>query len=603
MNLMIITVAHPQQRNRLGCLLARFMLWSTTCVLAAMPGCSSAPAIDRPIVWEADDRRPIPEPQEETEGQWALWDGMDKMIFHRVGQLFNLGRSVRTIGTWLGLADPVEAQNVNAFDEVPDSTWFTNRHAVTRLSADALARGPTTEHGAPDRTGLWTAISGKESLASTPGFVIRDAKGDVYLLKFDPPLHPEMTTAAEVISSRFLYAAGYHVPEHYLVDVDPARIRVGPKAKFRGRYHVPRPMTEDDIKAILERVPHRPDGTIRAMASKFLPGIPKGPFLYVGQRPDDPNDRIRHENRRELRGLRVIAAFLNHTDTKAANALDMYDPEAKYLTHYLIDFSSTLGADNADPQLPRFGNEYFLDFGAFGRSMIEAGFYVKPWEIPVKMDYPAVGYFESVYFDPERWRPTYPNPAFLRATLRDAYWGAKIVTSFTDEDIDTIVHAGGFSDPRAERYVAGVLKARRDKIGRHYFNLVNPLDRFSLVDSALGEQVLTFDNLALSRGYAPAKTAAYRYAVRRVVANGFDPEVAPAQIIDAPRIPLSRPLIQALRSQVERSGEPTKDRSVASIQIQTSYDGGGHWSKRVTAYLRFDPETGRFHLIGLDRET
>lgn len=600
MNHRIGTAAQSKQRHRLEGGTAAFMLCSTLCCLAAFPGCYSAPAVDRPILWQADDRRPIPEPQEETEGQWALWDGTDKMIFYRIGQLFNLGRSFRAIGTWLGLADPLEAQNVTAFDEVPDSTWFTNRHAVTRLPSDQLMHGPTTDQGAPDMTGTWTAISAKESLGSTPGFVIRDAKGDVYLLKFDPPLHPEMTTASEMISSRFLHAAGYHVPEHYLVDVDPTRITVGPKAKFRGRYHVPRPMTQDDIQAILERVPHGPDGTIRAMASKFLPGIPKGPFLYAGQRPDDPNDRIRHENRRELRGFRVIAAFLNHTDTKAANALDMYDPKERYLTHYLIDFSSTLGADNADPQLTRFGNEYFLDFGAIGRSMIEAGFYVKPWEVPVKMEYPAVGYFESEHFDPERWRPTYPNPAFLRETPRDAYWGGKIVTSFTDEDIDTIVHTGGFTDPRAERYVADVLKARRDTIGRYYFNLVNPLDRFALTDSAAGEQALVFENLALSHGYAPAKTAAYRYVVRRYVVHGYDPEVAPARIINTSRISLSRTLVQALRSQRDSAA---KDQPVAMIEIQTSYDDGAHWSKRVTAYLRFDPEAERFRLIGLDRET
>lgn len=583
----------------------RTLAWCGVAVgVLTTTGCFSTPAVDRPILTQADDRRPIPEPQEETDGQWALWDGTDKMMFYRIGQLFNLGRSVRTIGTWLGLADPMEAQNIDAFDEVPDSTWFTNRHALTRLSSDELARGPTTEHGAPDMTGPWTAISAKESLGSTPGFVIRDRKNDVYLIKFDPPLHPEMTTASEMISSRFLHTAGYHVPEHYLVDVDPKRIVVGAKAKFRGQYHVPRPMTDEDLTAIMERVPHRPDGTIRAMASKFLPGIPKGPFLYVGQRPDDPNDQIRHENRRELRGLRIIAAFLNHTDTKAANALDMYNPREQYLTHYLIDFSSTLGADNADPQLTRFGNEYFLDFGTIGRSMIEAGFYVKPWEIPIKMEYPAVGYFEAEYFDPERWRPTYPNPAFLRTTLRDAYWGAKIVTSFTDKDIDAIVHAGGFTDPRAERYVADVLKARRDKIGRYYFSLVNPLERFSLVDTASSEQALTFENLALSLRYAPAEAATYRYVIRRYERRGFDREVVPVvQIIDTPRILLSRSLIQTLQLQSDRAGDPTKDRSVASIQIQTSYDGGGHWSKEVTAYLQFDPEAGRFRLIGLDRET
>lgn len=570
--------------------------------MLAVSSCYSTPAVDRPIVRQADDRQPISEPKEETEGQWALWDGIDKMVFYRIGQVFNISRSFRTIGTWIGLADPLEAQNVDAFDEVPDSTWFTNRHAVSRLSQDELARGPAIGPG-PDRTGVWTAISAKESRGSTPGFVIRDGKGEVYLLKFDPPLHPEMTTASEIISSRFLYAAGYHVPEQYLVDVDPERIRVGPNATFRGKYHVPRPMTREDITAILERVPHRPNGTVRAVASRFLPGRPKGPFLYVGQRPDDPNDRIRHENRRELRGLRVIAAFLNHTDTKAANALDMYDPREQYLTHYLIDFSSTLGADNADPQLTRFGNEYFLDFGTIGRSMIEAGFYVKPWEVPIKMEYPAVGYFESEHFDPERWRPTYPNPAFLRMTLRDAYWGTKIVTSFTDEDIDTIVHTGGFTDPRAERYVANVLKARRDKIGHYYFTRVNPLDRFSLVDDGASEQALTFENLALSRGYAPAKTAVYRYVVRRYVVNGVDPEVVPARIVEAPRIVLSRSLGQTLRAQLERAGMPATDRPVAVIEIQTSYDGGAGWSKRVMAYLKFDPEAERFHLIGIDRET
>ncbi len=575
--------------------IAIHMLWGAI-LLSLFGGCYSQSALERPAGWQADDRRPILEPQEEAEGQWALWDGADKMIFYRVGQFLNVGRSFRTIGTWAGLADPLEAQNVNAFDEVPDSTWFTNRHHVTSLSQQALDRGTTTEQGAPDMTGPWEAISGKESLGSTPGFVIRDRKNDLYLLKFDPPLHPEMTTASEVISSRFLHAAGYNVPEHYLVEVDPSRITIGEQAKFRGRYHVPRPMTQDDIEAILERVPHRPDGTIRAMASRFLPGIPKGPFLYVGQRLDDPNDRIRHENRRELRGFRVIAAFLNHTDTKAANALDMYDPDTEHLRHYLIDFSSTLGTDNADPQLPRYGNEYFLDFGAIGRSSVEAGFYVKPWEVPLRMEFPAVGYFESEYFEPERWRPTYPNPAFLRTTVRDAYWGAKLVTAFTDKDIDTIVHTGEFTDPRAERYVADTLKARRDKIGRHHFSLVNPLDQFELREHGGTELTLKFENLAVLRGYAPNETPTYRYRVKRLVKFGIDSEVLPPQRVHQPTI-----MIPYESEGIGPAVSP--DNLFLLVEIQTSYDDGKHWSPRTMVYLRFDPTTKKFQLAGLDRES
>ncbi|MGI9301851.1 MAG: hypothetical protein ACR2RB_03965 [Gammaproteobacteria bacterium] len=544
-----------------------------------LAGCYNARDLPRTVVWTADDRRPIAEPKEETEGQWLLWDGADKMVFLPGRQFFNFGRFSRAIGTWIGVAGPLEAPNVNAVDEVPDSTWFTNRHFFSRLSPDALVRGALTTQ-AP--RGPWTVTGGKKSTAA--GFEARDSRGDIYILKFDPPANPQMTTAAEVITPRFLYAAGYNVPENYLVNVDPSDFTVDPEATMRGKYRVRRRMTEADVEHALETVVRQPNGTLRAVAIKFLPGIPKGPFLYEGTRPDDINDRIRHENRRELRGLRVVAAFLNHTDPKAANAVDMYDPHTRYLTHYLVDFSSTLGADNINQQLPRYGNEYFLDFGTIGRSTVSFGAYVKPWEVPFNVEYPSAGYFNVAYFDPERWRPTFPNPAFKRMTLRDAYWGAKLVTSFTDEDIETIVRTGEFSDPRAERHVADVLKGRRDKIGRYYFNKINPLDRFKLTEQ--GEiHTLGFENLALSGGYAPSATASYRY---RISAAG---KTVSEAVVQAPRIPLRRELMGASAAQP------------CIVMIETSYDGGERWSKRVFVYIRYESGAGRFNIVGIDRET
>ena len=571
-------------------------------MLVLLGGCYNQIDLSRPITWEADDRRPIPEPEEETEGQWFTWDGAHKMIFYRVGQLLNLGRSLRTLGTWVGLADPLEAGNVNALDEVPNSTWFTNRHFVLPLSQEELSRGPTTGQG-PDPEGTWSVISAKESLGSTPGFVIRDQKQDVYVIKFDSLLNPEMTTASEMITPRFLHAAGYNVPEHYLVTLDPDRLVVDPNAKIRGKYRRRLPMTEADVKATLDRVPHYPDGTIRAVASKFLPGIPKGPFLYEEKRPDDLNDRIRHENRRELRGLGVLAAFLNHTDTKAANALDMYDPEKQHLIHYLIDFSSTLGADNADPQLPRYGNEYFLDFGTVGRSMVSLGAYVKPWEVPLPMNHPSVGYFNAEYFDPSRWRPTFPNPAFLQMSLRDAYWGAKIVTSFMDEDIEAIVHTGDYTDSRAEQYVADVLKKRRDKIGQYYFNLVNPLDHFALKGTESGTQALVFDNLALLHGYAPANKATYRYSIRRHVPWGHDSLLLTDQVVKNQHIILDRAFLPVWEKRTPTSQIAESEPSIIYITICTSYDQGANWSENVDVYLEFNSEDKKFHLIGIEHET
>ena len=64
------------------------------------------------------------------------------------------------------------------------------------------------------------------------------------------------------------------------------------------------------------------DGTYRVIASRALPGTPVGPFRYFGARPDDPNDIYPHEHHRELRGLRVFAAWLNHDDSRSINSLD-----------------------------------------------------------------------------------------------------------------------------------------------------------------------------------------------------------------------------------------------------------------------------------------
>ena len=52
-------------------------------------------------------------------------------------------------------------------------------------------------------------------------------------------------------------------------------------------------------------------------------------------------------------------------------------------------------------------------------------------------------------------------------TERDAYWGAKIVTSFTDAQIAALIAAARLGEPDAT-YATHALEVRRDIIGRRY---------------------------------------------------------------------------------------------------------------------------------------
>jgi hypothetical protein len=361
-----------------------------------------------------------------------------------------------------------QAANANTIGEVPDSSWFQNRHGMVPMSLSELTRGPDTGEG-PSTEQPWLIIQAKTE-GVTPGFRIRDARGDVYFIKFDPLENPEMSTAAEVISTKFFYAIGYNVPENYIAFFRRDDLRIDEKAK----------LTEADLDQLLKRVPRRRDGTYRALASKLLPGSPIGPFQYFGTRPDDPNDIFPHENRRELRGLRVFAAWLNHDDSRAINTLDMLAKEdgRHYVKHYLIDFGSTLGSGSTNAQKPRAGSEYLWEPKPMLARIATLGLWDRKWIHTKYPQYPSIGNFEATDFEPENWKPEYPNPAFLNMNDQDAYWAAKIVMAFTEEDIRAIVRTGQLSDPEAEDYLAETLIARQRKVGRTWLTRVSSFDEF-----------------------------------------------------------------------------------------------------------------------------
>lgn len=542
------------------------------------------PLVDAPVVWYEDDRHDIEIPVEREPS--VSWDYFDDSWGWPRERWTDPVRLVRNFGKLFGGDQVQPAGNINSLDEVPNSTWFTNRIGIYSMTPRDAAKGPGGGMG-PDRSGKWVVVSAKTEGVS-PGFNIRDARGDIYLIKFDPKGFLNMTTAADVISSRIFHAAGYNVPEDAAVSFRRGDIVVGEDAKIK-EHGVKRPMTEADVDSILARVDRPDDGEWIALSSKFLSGRPIGPFDYRARRKDDPNDTVDHWNRRELRGLYVFAAWLNHFDVKQHNSLDMYVEEngSRFVKHHLIDFASTLGAAaGVEGPNPRYGYEFSFDIPAMTRRAVTLGMSEDDWRKRTLHGFREVGYFDSTYFDPGGFDPLQPNSAFANTTRRDAYWGAKIVGAFRDSHIDAIVAEGGYREPGAAEHVAAVLKANRNKIVRYFFDQVTPLDFFRVTGG-----VVEFTDLGIDYGVYPGMPA--RYRARFAMADASRDKMGSSRTeweeISSTRIPLdSGPAAGALAQ---------LDGSHSFLAMEVQVNRGDGWSDSVTAYLA--AASGR--IVAVDR--
>jgi len=396
---------------------------------------------------------------------------------------------------------PGRARNVNTVDEVPDSSWFTNRLGHRPLSVADIQNGPNTTTG--PAAGTWTVISSKSD-GVTPGFTVRDATGQVWFLKFDPPGHRGMATGTEVTATKLMWALGYNVPENHIAYMRREQLTVGSSAKFTPAGGKKRSMRIEDLDSLLTRADREPNGSFRVVASRALDGKPIGRVRFYGTRSDDPNDIVPHQDRRELRGYGVFAAWLNHVDAKAINSLDMLVERdgRTFVRHHLIDFGSALGSGGVGPADYWAGDQYLLQPGEIARQIVGFGFRFPAWHTAKWFESPAIGRLREDHdsFDPELWRPRVPNRAFLHARADDKFWAARKLAALTDEMIDAAVETGEFGNPEAEAVLARALRERRDAIVRTYLSAVNPI-----ADPAVDRDgVLTFRNAAVDAGVAPA---------------------------------------------------------------------------------------------------
>jgi len=421
-------------------------------------------------------------------------------------------------GKKLVRAGKADALNTNTLGEVPDSEWYTNRHARRTMSLDELVRGPGNADP-PDPNGQWHVISAKTD-GVTPGFRIEDADGNRYLLKFDPPDYPEMASASDIIGSKIYYALGYNTPENYIAYFRREQLTITDASTWRdpvGKKHV---LTEDLIDRWLAHQPKNSEGRYRALASRWIAGKPVGPFTFDGTRSDDPNDIVPHEFRRELRGMAVFASWLNDTDAKAINTLDSLVSEGgiEYLKHYRIDWGAALGSDSLQPKDVRRGHDYFLDPKSTLRQAASFGFYVPEW---MRESYPSIrgtGTFDYRSFDAAHWKPNYPAEPFLLMDSEDAFWAVKKAMAFSDAEIKAMVTTGQYTDPKATDWVTLCLIKRREKIAQAWLSRGLALDNFRIENGRLA-----FDDLAEKYKVGPARP----YSVQWSVFDNSSGETAP----------------------------------------------------------------------------
>jgi hypothetical protein len=347
---------------------------------------------------------------------------------------------------------------------------------------------------------------------------VKDAQGEEYLLEFDAQGKFELSTGAEVVAARFYYALGYFVPQFNVVMIRSDQFQIAPEATTWEDTGFKKKLTQKRLEEYLMVLPQSETGLYRASASKIVKGKRHGSFSFESRRKEDPSDLVNHRDLREIRALGIFASWLNHYDLRESGTLDISVEKngQSEVKHYLTDFNGALGATTEGPKAPMLGYEHWIDYGETFKSILSLGFREKPWQKKWRQagekiqSSPAVGYFTNEFFDPARYKTEFPYEAFRLVTRGDGFWAAKLLWSFSDEDIRAVIRAGKYTDPKDAETLAKTLIERRDMIARYWLSRANPLDEFSFSGGKL-----LFKDLAVEHGMASSRGTVYSVEVTK----------------------------------------------------------------------------------------
>lgn len=355
-----------------------------------------------------------------------------------------------------------EARDVNTLDEVPASSWY---HHDGHLRSYA-PKGPPV---AP-----WTVRLGEASPSGRDdAVVIEDARGVPYELIEDPMGHEGMTTGTMAIASRLVHALGYRTPEVHVVQ------------NHEGK---------------------------RVAAMQWPVGTDLGPTPIASTREDDPNDRIPHVDRRSLRSLRVLAAWLQIGRLRPRMLRDAYLGEdgKGHVQHFIVGLDGALGVDHFKAA-EAFARDPDREDGNFFFRVFTLGLSPKPPGILPTTPFRSVGLLAE-HVDPGRYPMGPPFEPHDRVQSADRYWMAKHIAAMPPSTIDAALAAGKLSTT-ATSWLRERLEQRRAEVVAWGLDVTSPCEVASLRKLSRGRTAVVLHDLGIEDGFVPPVERTYRWKV------------------------------------------------------------------------------------------
>jgi hypothetical protein len=257
------------------------------------------------------------------------------------------------------------------------------------------------------------------------------------------------------------------------------------------------------VRAVGYRTPAVTRVSARVAAMHWPPGIELGPTDPTGTRSDDPNDRIAHRDRRTLRALGLLAAWLDLRDLGPKRVVDVYVGAAPrgHVQHFLLGLDGSLGAawfssggrDDSAVGVVRGGTLENLVTLGLGR--------LKKTPAPSEPSLRALS--PTLNPDFQLAHPWHPSERLLPS---DGYWMSKRIARIPRAFLQRSVLAAKL-DPAVSQHLVDALESRRSALVAGWLGAVTPLE---LV--ACESRKLWLADEAIRLGFASDSAVHYRVA-------------------------------------------------------------------------------------------